>query len=84
MLCFDVEEEVVVIRNGWTPKKKRKNVNESYNNFVGIFVDIYDYCCPLKQGVIKKNSMTWITDCLRNACRKKIQHLIMKISININ
>ena len=24
MLCFNVEEEVVVIPNGWTPKKKEK------------------------------------------------------------
>ena len=27
MLCFYVEEEVVIICNGWTPKKNKKKID---------------------------------------------------------
>ena len=30
---FNVEEEVVVIRNGWTPKKKKTVINEKVQSF---------------------------------------------------
>ena len=45
-----------------------RNVNESYNNFLGIFLDIHNHCCPLNQCIIKENSKTSITNSLRNAC----------------
>ena len=36
--CFNVEEEVVVIRNGWTPKKKRRRSSRIEFSFHHVFV----------------------------------------------
>ena len=43
---INVEEEVVVIRNGWTPKKKKKklySINIGYMVFLSFFIQLSLY-----------------------------------------
>ena len=48
------------------------NVNESYNNFIEIFLHLYNLSCPIRHCKLKNNNKTWFTNGLKYACRQKI------------
>ena len=52
----------------------QNNVNGAYNNFMSIYNNAHDECCPLKkvsQSKNKKEHKVWMTKGLKNACKKK-------------
>ena len=48
---FNIEEEVVVIRNGWTPKKRRRPFNSYALNFYRLYI-----------GKVKNNSFKLLAE----------------------
>ena len=50
MLCFNVEEEVVIIRNGWTPRKRRRFRRSLSTLYVSLY--IYNMCVCLCMCVL--------------------------------
>ena len=65
MIIFQKKLNYFHSSQNWLSVYNASNVNESYNNFVGIFLDIYSNYCPLLQCIINKNSKTWITNSLK-------------------
>ena len=65
----------------WQTVSNADNVNESYNNFVEIFLHLYNLSCPIKHCKLKNNNNTWFTNGIRNACRKK-NNLYIKFRTN--
>ena len=63
---------VLELENG-NPVYFSANVDDAYDNFVDIFLNHYNRCCPLKKVTKSKQSTDkiWFTDGLKNACRKK-------------
>ena len=55
----------------WQTVYNVNNVNESYNNFIEIFLHLYSLSCPIRHCKLKNNNKTWFTNGLKNACRKK-------------
>ena len=55
----------------WQTVYNANNVNESYNNFIEIFLHSYNLSCPIRHCKLKNNNKTWFTNGLKNACRKK-------------
>ena len=47
------------------------DVNDSYNIFIDIFMKHYNHCCPMKEHKCKKHHKAWITNSLKDACKKK-------------
>ena len=47
------------------------DVNDSYNIFIDIFMKHYNHCCPVKEHKCKKHHKAWITNSLKDACKKK-------------
>ena len=47
------------------------DVNDSYNIFIDIFMKHYNNCCPMKEHKCKKHHKAWITNSLKDACKKK-------------
>ena len=47
------------------------NVNDSYYAFIDIFMRHYNHCCPMKEHKCKKHHKAWITNSLKDACKKK-------------
>ena len=55
----------------WQTVYNTYNVSESYNNFVEIFLHLYNHSCPIKHCKLKNNNNTWSTNGLRKACWTK-------------
>ena len=55
----------------WQTVYNAYNANESYNNFVEIFLHLYNLSCPIRHCRLKNNNKTWFTNGFKNACRKK-------------
>ena len=56
----------------WSNVLQESDVNKAYDSFLEIYKKTYDECCPLKQAKkSKKISKEWMTNGLKNACRKK-------------
>ena len=47
------------------------DVNDSYNAFIDIFMEHYNHCCPMREHKCKKHHKAWITNSLKDACKKK-------------
>ena len=47
------------------------DVNDSYYIFIDIFMKHYNHCCPMKEHKCKKHHKAWITNSLKDACKKK-------------
>lgn len=59
----------------WKVVCEQEDVDEAYNYFLDIFLNLYEKNCPVKKYKIKdnKDNTPWITNGLRNACKKKNQ-----------
>ena len=56
----------------WTEVYKAFDVNDAYNKFINIFSNLCNNCCPIvKVKCRNNNDKPWITNGIRNACRKK-------------
>jgi hypothetical protein len=49
------------------------NVNLAYDNFLDIFMKVYNKHCPLQKVYVKQKSIErpWFNNSLKNACKKK-------------
>lgn len=57
----------------WSPVFRETDVDSAYNNFLDIFVSLYNNHCPVKE-YYKNNKNTkypWLTKGIINACKKK-------------
>lgn len=62
----------ILLTTNWNSILKENDVNEAYNCFLEKFCCIHKTCCPIKK--IKQNKRQdkpWMTNGLKNACRKK-------------
>ena len=57
----------------WESVLKSDDVNQAYDSFLHIFMDIFNKHCPVKQVPPKsfENKKTWFTKGLKRACKKK-------------
>ena len=69
-------DDFLALQN-WQTVYNAYNVNESYNNFVDIFLHLYNLSCFIKHCKLKNNYKTWLTNGLKNACRKKIIYILI-------
>lgn len=72
------EEALLAFQNAlrmqnWSNVYKATNVNDSYEEFIKLFLSLYDQNCPIKQydPVRKSKYHPWITKGLARACKKK-------------
>ncbi len=72
------EETINAIKNdlmsrNWAAVYTENDVNNAYETFLGIFKSLYDKNCPIKvyNRTPKYKSCPWITNGLKNACKKK-------------
>ena len=63
---------LVLELENWNPVYYSANVDDAFDNFVDIFMNHYNRCCPLEKVTKSKQSTDklWFTDGLKNACRK--------------
>ena len=59
----------------WNPVYHSANVDDAFDNFVDIFMNHYNRCCPLKKVTKLKQSTDkmWFTDGLKKVCIKTKQ-----------
>lgn len=64
-----------VLQESWENVYTAGDVHESYDNFISIITVRYNDCCPVRKVSIgsKKVDKPWITNGLRNACKKENQ-----------
>ncbi|KAJ8030738.1 hypothetical protein HOLleu_27226 [Holothuria leucospilota] len=64
-----------LLQESWDNVYTAGDVHESYDNFISIITVLYNDCCPVRKVSIgsKKVSKPWITNGLRNACKRKNQ-----------
>ena len=57
----------------WNPVYNSANVHDAFDNFVDIFMNYYNRCCPLRIFTKSKpgTGKMWFTDGVINACRIK-------------
>jgi len=58
----------------WRTVLETDNANDAYDNFIDIFSKLLNKHCPLQQKIIntsKALTNLWLTNGLKNACRKK-------------
>ena len=56
----------------WETVYSKRDVNVVYNEFVKLFNEACNKCCPVKGSMVKYNMVKpWFTSGLRNACKKK-------------
>lgn len=59
----------------WDFVYQQNDVNKAYSDFIDKYSEIYNKCCPIvkvvKTNVPRKQQKPWLTNALKNACRKK-------------
>ena len=62
-----------LLDENWETVLSSKDVNNAYKYFLVKFTEIYNRCCPVKmvRNSTSNRDKPWITNGLKNACRKK-------------